>query len=235
MPKRQLCDVFLPGKNNILVVGDSMAMDAYNALVTLFPDANIVHSGLGGCPPYDEMGHLVGSNWPRLQECIELNRRRFDPSYFRQFDVVAIDVLYGWYKPEHLEHFLSALRRSASKIPILVFGNYVQLSIECGDLAERLGIRACGNDEFIKSKFLYEDELKHISRRYGATFVSEKDAFCQNGECEYALGMIPFTWDKFHLSFEFAVELARRSEKQIRDAVDWRGDDAVCLRSSSGC
>ncbi len=227
-PKRDHCDDFVRGKNNVLVVGDSMAVDAYNAMVTIFPDSNIALSGLPGCPPYDDMDHLLNSRWPHRQECIEINRRRFDPSYIGQFDLISINVLFGWYKPEHLERFLSAIRRSSPSAPIVIFGSYMKLTNQCGELVQRRGIRACGEDEFIQSKFLYEDDLKELSDRYAATFISERDAFCRNSQCEYALGAIPFTWDDVHLSLEFAVQLGLRSEKKIRDAMH-RGRDSAAF------
>jgi peptidoglycan/LPS O-acetylase OafA/YrhL len=88
------CQEVIPGKLNILVVGDSMATDAYNALHVVLPEANLVFSSLPGCPPYSKMEDLLPANWPNRLDCIELNRKRFASGFLKPFDMIVVDVLY---------------------------------------------------------------------------------------------------------------------------------------------
>ena len=167
-------------------------------------------SMLGGCAPYDKMDDLLPANFPNLRECIELNQKRFDQAFLSSFDAIAVNALYDWYKPQHLQRFLSRAKNVAPNMPLIVFGNYITLNIECWRIAAKLGVHACGDRRFIDSEFRYEDELADVSKRAGATFVSMRKIFCQDGECVLQLGDVPFTWDKFHLSYEFSVELGHR-------------------------
>ncbi len=217
------CHNPVAGKMNVLVVGDSMAVDGYNALLTALPDANVVMSTVGGCPPYDDMQHLLPTNHPHRQRCIEINQKRFDPAYIASFDAIAVVVLYDWYTPEHLERFLQKVRSVSGQMPIFIFGNYFKLNTECWELIERLGPQSCQSKEFVESEFGFEPELADLSRKYdNVFFLSLKQAFCGDGTCTYALGDVPFTWDEFHLSYEFSVEMGKRFTSTVRQALGVR-------------
>ena len=105
------CQAVVPGKLNILVVGDSLTVDAYNALYAVFPDANLVLSELTGCAPFSKMDDLLPANFPNRSGCIALNRKRFAPDFLKQFDMIAVAAQFDWYKPEHLEDFLARVRK----------------------------------------------------------------------------------------------------------------------------
>jgi peptidoglycan/LPS O-acetylase OafA/YrhL len=204
------CDDPMPGKINILIVGDSQAVDAYNALHVAMPDASVLLSTLGGCPPYDKMEELLPPTNPDRQKCLDLNVKRFDETFLKSFDAIVVDSLFGWYMPKHLEHFLARAKEVVPRTPLIVFGNYISLETECWEIVARLGATACGDAQFVASKFLFEDELAALAARYGATFISLKDLFCAREQCLVQISGVPFTWDKFHLSYEFEVEAGNR-------------------------
>jgi hypothetical protein len=156
------------------------------------------------------MEDLLTPNHPHRVDCIELNRKRFTSDFLSPFDLIAVSVVFGWYKAQHVESFLAYARSVAPAKALLVFGNYIVLYTDCWQVAARRGVRACGDRKLIASEFLYEDELGDVSQRNGATFVSMRSVFCPDGRCLFVLHGAPFTWDKFHLSYEFSVELGRR-------------------------
>lgn len=204
------CNEPVPGKVNVLVVGDSTAVDGYNAVHVVMPDASLSLSTLAGCPPYDGMGELLAPDFPGRAECIALNRRRFDGDFLAAFDAIVVQSLFGWYRPEHLARFLDRIREVAPSVPVVVLGNYRSLTLECWTIAARIGIAGCGERRFVDSEFLYDAELKSIAERHGADYISMKDTFCSGADCLVQVGTVPFTWDLFHFSYEFSLELGRR-------------------------
>jgi SGNH domain (fused to AT3 domains) len=107
-------------------------------------------------------------------------------------------------------------RRVAPATPIFVFGNFIVLNRECWEIAAEFGVNACTEPRFTEKKFLYVKELEEVASRNRATFLSMRQAFCADGQCLLRVGDVPFTWDKFHFSYEFSAELGRRIGDEVR-------------------
>jgi peptidoglycan/LPS O-acetylase OafA/YrhL len=213
-----VCNDPLPDAQNILIVGDSHAPDALNALDVVFPEAHLMQSTLAGCPPSDDIRALVLPTHPNLTDCEAINRERFDPSNLEQVDMVVINYLAAWYGPDELEPYLQFLTENTDA-PILLFGNYIHYNANMPELLMSPdGLAAL--EEHTQSRFLYEDENRALAERYGIIYVSKKEALCTGEECPLFAAGQPFTWDRHHLSLPFARLLGEAIADDVRPLLN---------------
>jgi len=216
---QDMCDLPQSGLKNILVVGDSMADDAVNVIANVFPSYHFARSSLGGCPPYPEFEKLAGSKLPNLRECLSLNKIRFSNDSLKGFDGVVINTLYSWYTPDHLKTYLTFLKKNNFK-NVIIFGNYISLRENMDDILRELegdefSYNMLKSKELILHQFNYEEELKQLSKEFGFTYISFKDAACRNRACPVVTGIYPFTWDKYHFSYEFSTYMSEKLKSKL--------------------
>ncbi len=211
------CNNVNPG-TNFLIIGDSHAPDVLTSFFVAAPQYNYILNSTGGCPPLAASDFaILKPGHPDREKCIALNKQRSDPSYLKQFDVIAINVLYEWYRPEHLARYLSVLR-DATRARIFLFGGFISLNRDCGLVALSGGLSRCFEAENIKSYRPFEDELENIAKRYDVTFISKSEIFCnrkQLSDCHTIISGVPATADKHHLTFEFAREMGLWIQKRF--------------------
>jgi peptidoglycan/LPS O-acetylase OafA/YrhL len=204
----------------VLVIGDSHGPDGFNMILPALGGEYLILDSLPGCPPISMRSALARR--PLVGGCLDLNSSRDDPAYLGKFDVVVISVLWSWYRPGNLREFLDDVRAANSDAKVIVFGNYIVTDTLCWQILERTGSKDCFADRYVKSRFLYEDELRQVAADYGYLFVSKKEAFCDGRECRLFVDdtkAIPFTWDLHHLSYEFARLAGEAVRDEIREYV----------------
>lgn len=206
-----ICDKVQKGAVNVLIIGDSLVDDAYNILDQRYPNYHFMRSTRGGCPPHPDLVSVLTFELPGLQECLALNRARFDPASLVGIDGVVIHNRYVWFTPEDLKPYLDFLREAGVK-NILLFGNYIALN---QNLAESLSIFTSGNayadlkqSGIIASEFIFEDELRALAQTYDAAFVSLQQAACNESGCPVFTDGYPYSWDEVHFSLEFSTYMA---------------------------
>lgn len=211
----QKCDDLIIGKTNVLIIGDSHAPDALNSFSTLFPENNNALSTLGGCPPYADIASLTLPTHPNLEECKTLNLKRFDVDYLKTFDYIVINVLFGWYKIDHLTEYLSFLKKNGIE-KVIVIGGYLQLREDLPEVINKFGFDRKAIETFVIESTVDETQLEEKVKDFGYFFISKFKTFCANGTCEYFDDShIPFTYDRHHLSLEFGSRIGRAD----RDAL----------------
>jgi hypothetical protein len=212
------------GKQNVLVVGDSLAPDAANIMAPLYPDYHLIIDSIGGCPPHPDLRSMVSSGHPQLHKCEQRNTRLFSTESLENIDVVAVMNLYDWFGPADLSAYLEFLQHAEME-RVIVFGNYFQLNSEFPDAIFEFGKPALEDsaaDSFVsivKPKVNVEADLRSLTESFGFTFVSIQDAACTAERCETFVGEVPFTWDKFHLSLEFARYLSPRMRGELNTVM----------------
>jgi len=203
---REECDIPLSEKFNVLIMGDSHAVDALNAMYAVFPDFDYSMSQLGGCPPTKRMTELVSRTFPDLDKCVELNKIRFDIEYLKQFDAIVVNVLFGWYPLEELNRYTTFLKKSGIE-KVVVLGPYFETESELPTLINQFGF----SKEFILKDVVSNSKADSVlqgpTKDSGYLYISKKETLCILGDCSYWKSGIPFTWDSHHLSFEFANDL----------------------------
>jgi peptidoglycan/LPS O-acetylase OafA/YrhL len=214
------CDDVLPNQITALVIGDSHAIDAYNAVANTFSKHDIVLSALGGCPPYVNIENLVQPGHPDLEKCKALNLQRHDIDYLKKFNYITINNLYGWYSATHLQSYLSFLNTNGIK-KVIVIGGYYSLTQDMSELINKFGFDEEKIDSYKISSLIDDQIIRNITQDFGYLFISKIDAFCKRDVCKnFDENNIPFTYDKHHLSYEFANKIMSGQKNIILEYLE---------------
>jgi len=212
-----LCDTPQASTINALVIGDSHAIDGLNAFYAEFPEHDYSMSELGGCPPHVNIDALVTPAHPNLAECKALNAERHNIDFLKQYDYVVINVLFEWYTADHLQEYLRFLNSSGID-KVIVIGGYYSLTEELPEIINRNGFVASGIAPYVIDNSNEEQKLRKYADELGYLFLSKRDVFCEGDNCTYFDGKkIPFTYDKHHLSVEFATRILQGQSPRISD------------------
>ena len=197
---------------SVFIIGDSHAIDAFNALIHVRPDYNFVLLNAPGCPPLvrEDYGRVAAS--PHRDRCIAENEKRLYTDTLGNARLIVINVLFGWYNPDHLER---AIRRihELTDAPVIVLGNYLVFSSDFPSLVlkhpdtrwDAAYAKALATDTFA-----FEDELQRRAIRADFRFLSKRDLLCHGAEpdsCPLEFSGKLFTYDKHHLSLAAARAL----------------------------
>lgn len=208
------CDSIIPGKTNVLIIGDSHAVDALNALETQFPDFNYALSTLGGCPPYRNISEIAPSGLPDLEKCKTLNQHRHNISYLKEFDLIVINNFMGWYTPGHLISYLEFLHQSGIN-KVIVLDNYISLKKDLPGLINLYGHNEIEIRKWISEDYVVDPSLESRINELNYFYINKRTIFCNRGECPLLdrQGYL-FTYDSNHLSYEFSkIMLTHYREK----------------------
>ncbi|CAN1529461.1 COG1835 Predicted acyltransferases [Candidatus Nanopelagicaceae bacterium] len=208
------CDIPLSEKFNVLIMGDSHAVDALNAMYAVYPDFDYSMSELGGCPPTKRMNELVPRTFPNLDKCVDLNKTRFNIEYLKQFDAIVLNVLFGWYPPAELSSYAAFLKESGIS-KVIVFGGYIETNSELPLLINEFGF---DRSEILRRIVPGSDSdsmLENPTSSLGYFYISKIRALCSLSNCTLWHSNIPFTWDSHHLSFEFAENLLVKQKNEV--------------------
>ena len=218
----QSCDVPTEGIN-VFILGDSHAADIFNALVEQYPKFHYVFNGLGGCPPLaQEDFTLLTVKHPNRDACIARNIKLLYDNQLAKADIVIINTVFEWYKPEHLAHTVMQIHKTTNA-PIVVLGNYLFFDDDLPDLVVKHGVTRM--DDYYEERlsgntFAYENELESLSKTRGFTYISKKKLFCESDSvmsCPIMFDGKLFTYDRHHLSLAAAKTLGYELSKSNGD------------------
>lgn len=213
------CDDPMPGKRNGLVIGDSHAVDAYNAFVTRFPADNVNLSDLGGCPPHPAINTIVLADHPDLPKCLKLNRKRYDPAYLHGFDYIVINVLMGWYDQGHLSSYLQFLHDHGVR-KVIVFGQTWRARDDLPELVNRVGFDR-GRLMALLTPAPDDHLVQETAVRLGYLYIIKTEAFTTRGHFNvFDEAGVLFTYDQHHLSLEYSERLLDRRFDEVRAYLD---------------
>jgi peptidoglycan/LPS O-acetylase OafA/YrhL len=208
------CDDKVAGARNALIVGDSHAIDAYNAFVTSFPKDNFSLSDLGGCPPHPHIETIVLAGHPDLPKCQELNRKRFDAAHLRSFDYIVINVYMDWYDETHLASYLQFLHDNGIR-KVIVLGQTFRAHDDVPELVNREG--------FSRERLMpllapppKDGLVESTAQKLGYVYLSKVVAMSTNGQFDvFDAREVLFTYDQHHLSLPFSTRLLDKHLPEI--------------------
>jgi hypothetical protein len=209
------CDNPESSKFSALILGDSHAIDALNAMYSVFPEIDYSMSQLGGCPPTNRMRELVPQTFPDLEECLKLNKTRYNIDYLKKFDVIVVNVLFGWYPPEEMLSYLTFLKEKNVE-KVIVFGAYYETHSDVPLLINQFGFDESKMLANMMTKTDSDLVLQKPVNELGYVYISKSEAFCENSICALWKSNTPFTWDSHHLSFEFATGLLSSYKTKVK-------------------
>lgn len=200
-------------KRNVMVLGNSHALDGFNTLLMAYPDNHYYLNALpGGCPPFIETDeNIIKPDNPDRPHCLEFNRNLFTEASFKNVDVVVISALIFKYRAEHIFRAVERINQiTKGNVRVIVFGSYMGLKRDMLDLLNN------EIDPRLERKYLTvfapdEQLLRNGATKYNYTFISQKELLCEGEQiqsCPLMFGDEPFTYDKNHLSFSTAKAMA---------------------------
>ena len=169
----EACDDVVLAATNVLIMGDSHAVDALNALYKVYPTHNYSMSQLDSCPPYDRIEKITLANHPDRIKCKILNKARYDPSYLRQFDYIVINVLYDWYTFDHLFEYLQFLKFNNVQ-KVIIMGNYLVLNKDMPELLNKYGYNEQQITPWVRDNIFNELRVKSRVNELGYFYISKK-------------------------------------------------------------
>lgn len=173
------CMGVMPGRLNILVIGDSHAADLWMALHAAYPDVNFLQATGAGCLPVE--ARYAGLDRP----CLDLLRSvKRDRAVLEGIDGV---FLAGRWRPplDELRPELDFFE--SEQIPVTVFGPPLELTTDVRTLLFRAGSVAGFEtfaQPFVDSAVVGVDRrLQRLATSDGAGFVSIIGTLCGDGTC----------------------------------------------------
>ncbi len=212
------------GKTNILLLGDSRAVDIYIALKNAYPDANIRTSYAMGCPPV--FSPLISRLSPFFKDCPEFNEARLQAA----LDTPKDDIIFlaqqveGW-RIEAIRETVERLRKAGKTVYLLGEFTIVEHTtpIEIAIDLQRFTPYAGNLDKYLVAEpFKFDGEFAEQVNSLGAVYISYRDFFFDG---EYHLedrktGEL-LTYDGLHLN-QYG---AKRFGRYLRDNYPLRQGD----------
>ena len=177
------CGQKAEGKTNVLVLGDSLSVDALNILKTAFPEVNYVLLRASACAPWEPDRNGAA--------CGEVNRVRNETiAALGPFDFYVLGVAFRQDRIEGMIDYLTGLFQEEKRVVVLGMGNHYKRPAT--DVYERL---AAADDprpslaEFhISGNYLLDPVIRNVTEQFGGTFIDRRPFFCPEKPCrDYTL------------------------------------------------
>lgn len=208
----------LDAPQQTLIFGNSHEPDGYNIWQRAFGDAdhNIISFGtVNHCGAFLQD---LDAELPDKRYCRERIRTLLDKSFIRSLDTLVVSSN-NPFAPNKDKFFdvVVQLKKNNPALHVVVLGGYFNLGKDCSYYIDQYGSsRACLNSEFVTvgpqaekaalQRWLDTKTAEFLKPEY----ISKFDLLCRQGHCLAEAGGVPFTYDRHHLSLEFALEIGDR-------------------------
>jgi hypothetical protein len=147
----------------------------------------------------------------RIATVIARNEKLLYGKALSDADLVVINTVFSWYKPEHLERSIAQIRKQTNA-PIMVLGNYIFFNEDVADMILRHDSTTM-NPVYEKNlawhSFAFDKELKALSAELDFTYISKRDLLCRGdsiNDCPLIFEDKLFTYDRHHFSVAAAAD-----------------------------
>jgi peptidoglycan/LPS O-acetylase OafA/YrhL len=192
------CLKTVPGKRNIVVLGDSHAAQYWLAIAERFPDANVMQATASGCRA---VLPLQGQ-----KRCTEVAERVLGP--FVQSGAADTLILAGRWTASDVAKMgptIDAVKPYVREV--YVIGPTVEYEGEFPQLLARAMLR--GNPDGVSDfrsqrQISIDDQLSKVVAAHGGRYISAIDIECPEAKCRLTADGAPMQFDYGHLSLEGA-------------------------------
>lgn len=206
-----LCATTMPGKANILLIGDSHAAQYWRSLQDALPNANVMQATASGCRPLLD---TPGSGY-----CRELRDWVFD-EFLPEHHVDAVIVAGRW-REDELPFVAPTIARLFDLVDkVVVFGPMPEYN---AILPRILAQSALRGDPFLpqaylrKERFGIDERMRAVVEAAGADYVDVLAKLCEDEiRCETLTeDGTPMQFDYSHLTFDGATKLIGKVEPDL--------------------
>jgi peptidoglycan/LPS O-acetylase OafA/YrhL len=213
--RKDVCLAQHPGKNSVLLLGDSHAAQLLAGLVSVFPDRDILQANVAGCRP------LVVEPRDAPAECLELNSFIFN-QYLQNHHIDTV-ILAGQWAPSDMDPLAQTIDFiQARGISVIVVGPAVEydeglprmlaIAIRNGDPDQVAQHRAVEPQRLDKTMANLAETRWHIP------YISIYQNLCTPACPLYAAPGVPILFDSNHFTTEGSVFFAKTmvANKELR-------------------
>jgi hypothetical protein len=178
----------------------------------------LILSGKGNCPPIhpSKAKLLLNRNMKNFALCKQMNEERWTPEYYDGVDYVVVSTTYRkkGFSPDRLREYIDFLHKLDIR-KIIVFGQFIHLQEDLLiALPKSKSLRDLVRQQSDR-RFRYNGQLSKVCKEKGCLFVDKKKLLCEKTNCILQAKGIPFTWDRGHLSLQFATLIGHKTRPQI--------------------
>jgi peptidoglycan/LPS O-acetylase OafA/YrhL len=190
-----ICGQIVPDHHNVLIVGDSLAVDTLNLTLAADRESNLLISSMSGCQPFAKLDHY----FPR---CAHFNKRRLAEinRLLPQVDEVRLGVGFVPGDTDELVALIHRLRGRGVAVSLLGLGP------EYGQPAWQLvahGGLSDADTVLSKAATVSAAENAAVRRKVeaaGATYIDRLATICHSGRCTAFVGDELLIFDSAHLT-----------------------------------
>ncbi len=184
-----------------LVLGNSHVVDGLNILRTVYPTHALSFIDMNGCADL----HSETKNSARCKDPTNL---RLSADYLRSFDYVVISIRTTDARTPTTVALIDHMHAVGVR-NVIILGNYLSTEIDFDDALQMYGRDTTTLVRFTQYPKQAERQLSIAAERSGYLFVDKFALLCDSGVCPLMTPAgVPFTYDKHHLTFEFATYIA---------------------------
>lgn len=215
-----VCGQVDPVKVNILVVGDSHAMDGVNIARAMFPDANILASMKTGCMLVENADKI---DYPHAEMCKKYQAARYD-KIRKMADDIDVVFVSQFMRDKFIDGTVEALERIAAldlKIIMTGAGPFydsflVPLIAEHGQMQ---GLTEAIHKHALVEHYAVDPILKKEVERLGGVYIDKLSFFCPNGgPCRVIMpNGSPAHYDRHHLTLSAARSFGEHARRRHPD------------------
>jgi peptidoglycan/LPS O-acetylase OafA/YrhL len=203
-PKNVQCGAPKAGKRNVIIIGDSTSIDAFNIFTTAFPENNYILLHVSGCAPW-ETGQADG------EDCTAANATR-DAAMadLQEIKDVVLMVNARDDRVTPMKAYLAQLYDEGRRA--IVIGQIPSYRRKVPDIYRRIASAANPRPSLAEAydlpMFTHDAELKRATEAFGGVYIPRSDFYCPNGQCrDYTLDNTIFNIaDRMHVTLQSAVE-----------------------------
>jgi peptidoglycan/LPS O-acetylase OafA/YrhL len=193
-------------KPNVLILGDSQAVDGLNILYKFSENNHYIQDSGPSCTPMtlESFTERIKKNHENYQKCKDNTLRYSEPGTYQNIDTVVLSAHYEW--PSDLRGFLKQLRTHYEG-GILVFGNSPNFSRSLPEIAMSTTSTADAGREayrLLMQDENYHQEIEDIAAAFNARYVPITSLLCSDKRRSCNLYVADTTtlisYDHYHLS-----------------------------------
>lgn len=209
----ELCGQIVSDRVNILIVGDSHAIDSLNALSESYPGANLLILQKGGCPFYEDLTGIPHAD----RACASRNVERKQTIVSLQDELDAV-VIAQRFVSGRVQPFTPSLAWAAAlDVPVVVVGPAPEFSDDLLEIFLRADSAVEGNrraveEYLVAEQFAVNVELQDLARLHGIAYIDRLKRFCPSeSNCNFVIqresGVALAMVDSNHLTWDGAAYL----------------------------
>lgn len=220
----RICGHFADDVPNVLIVGDSHAVDGLNIMTVAYPNANYLIDQQGGCPLLTDLTNI---DHARQGQCKHLN-----PQRFAEIDSIVSQIDHVVFSHRISQPRINSTQETADwfikrGVDVIILGASPQFKSKIGVVPTILTHRNIDDVSTLLAKHTYTDHYladdiieKHLAQ-VGGVYVRKIDFFCPDDVCDVLLGSgMPVIIDNQHLTLEASQKFGRHLPSQHGNLFD---------------